>query len=290
VLHRHVITTDPAPSPPQAVARNIVEAVAALHDVVGPSARPVGIGVSMPGTVNRHTGTVVFAPNLLWRDEPFGRMLAELEPGLPIAIGNDADLAVLAEHLRGAGRGCDDLIYLVGRVGVGAGVISGGHPLRGHDGHAGEVGHNVFDPSGPPCHCGKRGCIETFIGENALFELAGRHVAPTVENVAALFADARAGERQAATAIRTVAQALGRALASLVNVLDPEKVILGGSLAEVFDFAQAEVIESLHHNAMVPTRGSLALCTPGLEEDSSLLGAAELAFSSLLTDPLTSAR
>jgi predicted NBD/HSP70 family sugar kinase len=286
VLHRHVIETGPEPSPPLAVAQHVVDAVGVLQDAVGADTWPVGIGVSMPGTVNRHTGTVVFAPNLLWRHEPFGAMLAQMAPGsIPIAIGNDADLAVLAEHLRGAGRDCDDVIYLVGRVGVGAGIVVNGAPLRGHDGHAGEVGHNVFDPAGPACHCGKHGCIETYIGENALFELAGRRFPPTVDDVAALFADAHAGDERAAAAVRTVAEALGRAVADMVNVLNPERVILGGSLAEVFHFAGEDVAESVRRNAMATAPEMVQLCTPGLGEDSSLLGAAELAFTQLLADP-----
>jgi predicted NBD/HSP70 family sugar kinase len=289
VLHRHVMATEPSPSPPEVVARQILDAVKVLQTEVGAAAWPVGVGVSVPGTVNRHTGTVEFAPNLLWRNEALGVILADVMPAtLPVAIGNDADLAVLAEHLRGTARDCDDVVYLIGRVGVGAGIIANGTPLRGYAGHAGEVGHNVVDPSGPPCHCGKRGCIETYIGENALLQLAGRRLTPTVEHITQLFADAIGGDQQAATAVRKVAEALGRAVASMVNVLNPQKVILGGSLAAVYEFAPDEVVESLNKNTMAPTRDSVQLCLPGLREDSALLGAAELAFSRLLDDPLLS--
>ena len=91
-----------------------------------------------------------------------------------IVVGNDADLSVLAEHRRGVARGVDDVVYLLGRVGVGAGIIVNGVAMRGFDGHAGEIGHNVLDPAGPPCHCGKHGCTETFVGEGALLTAAGR--------------------------------------------------------------------------------------------------------------------
>ncbi len=288
LLAKHVVELAVQPSSPQVVARHVIESVIRLTATLPAGSWPVGIGVSVPGTVSRSDGVVEFAPNLVWRDEPFGAMLAaQAPPGLPVTIGNDADLAVLAEHLRGSGRDSDDVIYLLGRIGVGAGIIVNGAPLRGHDGHSGEVGHNVFDPAGPPCHCGKRGCVESYIGENALLQLAGRQLTHTAEQVAAVFADARAGDERAAAAIRTVAEALGQTVASLVNVLNPEKVILGGSLAAVLDFAPGQVARSLELHTMATVRDSVRLCTPGLGEDSSLLGAAELAFARLLADPLT---
>jgi predicted NBD/HSP70 family sugar kinase len=289
VLNRHTLPMDPTPSPPELVARHIVAEAAEVGGRVGIGAWPVGIGVSVPGTVDRHSGTVGFAPNLTWRHEEFGAMLAELAPpGLPVVVGNDADLAVLAEHLRGSGRGCDDVIYLIGRIGVGAGIIVNGAPLRGHDGHAGEVGHNVVDVSGPPCHCGKRGCVETYVGENALLELAGRRGTANAQSVAAVFVDAAAGDERASAAVRAVAAALGRTVASLVNVLNPERVLLGGSFAEVFRLAGEQMVRALDSHTMETSRNAVQLCTPGLGDDSSLLGAAELAFASLLADPLLS--
>jgi predicted NBD/HSP70 family sugar kinase len=287
VLARHVVSTDPSPSPPDLIAQHILDSVPQLQSQVGGSAWPVGIGVSVPGTVDRRNGTVGFAPNLEWRDEKFGALLAELAgPDLPVAVGNDADLAVMAEYRRGAGRDCDDLVYLIGRIGVGAGIIVNGQPLRGHDGHAGEIGHNIVDASGPPCHCGKRGCVETYIGEKALLKLAGRRQPPTEQRVAAVFDDARAGNERAATAIRTIAEALGRALANVVNVLNPQRLILGGSLSAVLDFAHDEVEQSLYRYAMTSPGQTVQLCQPMFGSDSALLGAAELAFEQLLTDPV----
>lgn len=287
VLSRHTLPMDPSPSPPELVARHIVAAARDMGADVGEGAWPIGIGISVPGTVDWHSGTVEFAPNLTWRHEAFGAMVASLAPpGLPVVVGNDADLAVVAEHLRGNARDCDDVIYLIGRIGVGAGIIVNGVPLRGHDGYAGEVGHNVVDASGPPCHCGKRGCVETYVGESALLALAGRHEMATEPGVAEIFARAAAGDERAQAAVRAVAEALGRAIASLVNVLNPERVLLGGSFADVFRLAEKEMVNALDSHAMGPSRNAVQLCTPGLGADSSLLGAAELAFSALLADPL----
>jgi predicted NBD/HSP70 family sugar kinase len=275
------------PESPRAAAASIAAAVDALAAQVEPGAWPVGVGVSVPGTVGRADALVEFAPNLGWRDEPFGKLLsAALPSDLSVAVGNDADVAVMAEHLRGAARGADDAVFLMGRVGVGAGLICNGMPLRGRDGHAGEVGHNVVDPSGPRCHCGKRGCVETYVGDKALLKLAGRRRAPTGEAIAALFDDARSGDGRAADAVRTVARSLGHTIASLVNVLNPERVILGGSLARVFEFAPEEIAAAMDEYAMSVAHESVQLYTPGLGADSMLLGAAEIAFAHLLTDPL----
>jgi predicted NBD/HSP70 family sugar kinase len=287
VLSRHTLPMDPSPGPADLVARHVVEAAAKTSAEVDVRAWPIGIGISVPGTVDWPGGTVQFAPNLTWRHEEFGAMVAALAPaGLRVVVGNDADLAVVAEHVRGSGRGCDDVVYLIGRIGVGAGIIVNGAPLRGHDGYAGEVGHNVVDASGPQCHCGKRGCVETYVGENALLEAAGRAGPATADNIAAVFADAAAGDERACSAVHAVAMALGRTIASLVNILNPERVLLGGSFTEVLRLAETEMVRALDSHTMGDSRNSVQLCTPCLGDDSSLLGAAELAFAALLADPL----
>jgi predicted NBD/HSP70 family sugar kinase len=288
MLARHVLACDPAPPPPRAVARLVVAALDALAGQVPAGAWPIGLGVSVPGTVNRNTGTVEFAPNLDWRQEHFGELLSDTVPkGLPVTIGNDANLAVLAEHLRGNARGIDDVVYLMGRIGVGAGVLVHGRLMDGHEGYAGEVGHNVVDVSGPLCHCGKRGCLETYIGDTALLELAGRRPNGTREEVGRVFVEARAGEPQAVKAVRTVAEALGRAVASLVNILNPELVVLGGSLAQIYDFAAAEVSHALQRHVMVTSPHTVDVCVSAFSTDASLLGAAEMALAGVLADPVT---
>jgi predicted NBD/HSP70 family sugar kinase len=267
-----------------------VEAIDRLRAAGIRGTTPAGIGVSIPGTIDRRTGHVSVAPNLGWRDVEFGALVAKHAPaGLPIVIGNDADLAVLAEHQRGSGRGCDDLVFLMGRVGVGAGIISNGVPLRGHDGHAGEIGHNVVDVSGPPCHCGKNGCVETYVGDGALLAHAGRPLPPTDEAVAEVYAAARAGDRRALAAVRAVAEPLGRAIAALVNTLNPERVLLGGSLSKLLELARPDVEGALARYAFEWPMRSVQLVQPRFGTDSALLGAAEVAFASLLADPLSAA-
>jgi predicted NBD/HSP70 family sugar kinase len=284
VLERRTVPTGPLPPSPGEVVDLVTTAV---DDLAAGSGRTVlGIGVSVPGTVDKHTRAVGVAPNLGWRDARLGDLFRDRVGSLPVTVGNDADLACLAELSRGHARGCQDVVFLIGRIGVGAGIVVNGVPLRGRDGRAGEVGHTVMDPTGPECHCGKRGCLETFIGDAALLGLAGRDVPPTAENVAAVFADARAGDARAGAAVLRVAGLLGQALGTLANILDPQQVVLGGSLSAVLELARPEIERQLHRHALDPTRLTM-LTASALGGDASLLGAAELAFTDLLDDPVS---
>ncbi len=283
VLARQVLATLPGPVSPEELTGQIADAVPALERTVGGGARPVGVGISVPGTVERLTYVVGLAPNLGWHDAAFGELMQKAVPELPVAVGNDADLAVLAEHSRGSARGYDDVIYLLGRVGVGAGILVDGRPLQGVGGLAGEVGHTTLDPTGPFCHCGAQGCVEMFVGDAALLRLAGRDGDGDVDDVLRAAAQ---GEQAALAAVQTVAGSLGLAVANMVNLLNPRLVVMGGSLEVVLTLAQSQVETALDQHAMAAARSMVELRVAGLGEDGSLLGAAELAFGPLLADPL----
>lgn len=284
-LARQVVTLGPGVAgSPEEVARKIAEITPTLLRSAGLRGNPVCLGASVPGTVDRNNGTIGVAPNLGWRDTPFRSILARLSlPGVPVVVGNDADLAVVAERLRGGGRGHDELVFLMGRTGVGAGIIANGTPLRGYDGHAGEIGHNVVDTDGPLCHCGKTGCLEAYVGDKALLELAGRSPNESPDTV---FDAARDGEPKSLEAVRQVAASLGRAVAGLVNTLNPEMVMLGGSLAKVFDIATEAVEQALGKYVLDAPGETVLLRRAQLGEDSALVGAAEIAFERLLDDPV----
>jgi predicted NBD/HSP70 family sugar kinase len=284
VLARQVIAVNPGSALPEDLAEQIALAVPQLAQLVGNGARPVGIGISVPGTVERITYKVGLAPNLGWHDTAFGELMQGAVPKLPISIGNDADLAVLAEHSQGSARGYDDVVYLLGRIGVGAGILVDGRPLRGAGGLAGEVGHTILDPTGPLCHCGAKGCVEMFLGDAALLRLAARDGAGS--EVDDVLTAAAAGEAQALTAVQTLADSLGRVVANLVNLLNPRLVVMGGSLQKILAIAPDYVEKSLDRNAMASARGMVELRASSLGDNGSLLGAAELAFAPLLNDPL----
>lgn len=279
VLSRWTRADGPDPLTPQFVAAQIRSVLAELSANC-PAVHPVGIGVSVPGTVDRHSGRIGVAPNLGWHDVDVRDQLPDTAR---VLVGNDADLAVLAEHVRGAGRDCDDLVFLIGRAGVGAGMIAGGFSLLGTAGRAGEIGHNVLDPAGPPCHCGQRGCLETYVGQDALLAAAGLPTRADGGDIAEVFARAEAGNARARNSVERAATSLGETVAELANLLDPQRVLLGGIFAGLLRTKRAAIQRALDSRSLDT---SVTLSAPGLGEDSALLGAAEIAFEPLLADPL----
>ncbi|MCR6029913.1 ROK family protein [Nocardioides sp. zg-579] len=248
-----------------------------------PAAAPLlGVGISVPGLVRRSDGLVRLAPNLEWQDVSFGSIvLAALGVDVPVQLANDADLGALAEHRRGAGVGIDDLIYISGNVGVGAGVITGGVRLEGAGGYAGEVGHLPFAPEGRLCHCGNVGCWETEVGAHAIAEAIGCPESEVVTLGDVL--DAYAGPP---SALRATGTALGHGLAAIVNAFNPRLVVLGGYLSSLYALVRREVDDALAERALPAPLESVTLALPGLGSDSVLLGAAEIALEPLFADPV----
>ncbi|MFV2018716.1 ROK family transcriptional regulator [Micromonospora sp. LOL_023] len=258
-----------------------------LHHSAPPGSVCVGSGVAVSGMVRRDDGMVRLGPTMGWVDEPLGTALAEaLGDDRGVLVGNVSELCALAEHTRGAAVGCDHVIYLYGDVGVGAGIIVGGRRVTGHGGYGGEVGHMVVHPGGRPCLCGSRGCWETEIGEHALIQAAGRSGAVGREAVLAVVDAADRGDGLAQAAIRQVGDWLGFGVANLVNIFNPETVVFGGTLRDVYLAAAAHVRSRLNSIALPACREHVRLRTPKLGDDAPLIGAAELAFEQLLADPL----
>ncbi|GAA1374280.1 MULTISPECIES: ROK family transcriptional regulator [Catellatospora] len=268
--------------------RPVAEFVAQMSEQVKPQARCIGAGIAVCGLVRREDGLVRLGPHLGWLDEPLGHALQDRLPDLlpQVVVGNVADLCALAEHTRGVAVGCDNIIYMYGDVGVGAGIIAGGRRVTGHGGYGGEVGHMVVNPHGRPCGCGSRGCWETEIGEHALLHAAGRDTAQGSDAVLAVVDAAARGDATAQVAVRQVGDWLGFGVANLVNIFNPELVIFGGTLRDVYLAAAAQVRSRLNSIGLPATREHVRLRTPKLGGDAALLGAAELAFEQLLADPL----
>lgn len=246
----------------------------------------LGIGVAVAGTVRRTDGVVRQAPNLGWRDEPLGERLRDaLGLDVPLWVANEADLGGLAEHRRGASVGFDDVVFVMGEVGVGGNVIVHGEPLIGAAGYGGEIGHMPLNPAGSPCGCGSSGCWETEVGERAMLVHAGRPVDGGRDEVSALIEDARDGHPEALAGLAHVASWLGIGLAALVNVFNPRLVVLGGTFERIHPIAGPSIEEAMRRRALSPSY-ELVRVVPGmLGLDAPLLGAAELAFEALLTDP-----
>jgi len=267
--------------------QHVVESVVQMvHDVVRGRSdlRWLGVGVSVPGAVRASDGLVRFAPNLGWVDEPFTELLRD-RLKVSVTSGNDANLGALAEHVRGAGAGFTEVAYLSGSVGIGAGFFVGGQLLAGANGYAGEIGHLLVDSNGPVCRCGNIGCWEMKIGENQILTQSGRLPGGGPAAVAEVIAAAAAGEERAAAVLADVASWVGIGLRGLINIFNPQVVVLGGSLAQVWEAERGRITEVLGRSRLISPASEVTISAAALGQDSSLLGAAESAFAPLLADP-----
>jgi predicted NBD/HSP70 family sugar kinase len=272
---------------PQAATRNIATLTEQVLRQAPASAAWVGVGVGVPGIVDHGDGRVRLAPNLGWTDVPLGDMVREALAGqfeyVPtVSVSNDADLGAVSEHVRGVGARNRNLIYLSGEVGVGGGIVIDGRPMTGAGGYGGEVGHMVVNPNGVLCRCGQQGCWETEIGRDAILRAAGLD---DQDEVADVIAAASAGNRKAQAAIDGVGEWLGIGLANLVNLFNPEVIVLGGHLRLLFPLVSGTVYRRIHY-ALPAAREQVRVEVPALNGESTLLGAAEVAFEELLSNPI----
>jgi predicted NBD/HSP70 family sugar kinase len=267
--------------------------------------RVLGAGMAVPSPVRRDDGLAFAMLHMGWPSVPLRDLLAAQLGGIPLVLGNDANLAALAEHRHGAGRGARQLLYLTtGQVGLGGALISNGRLFDGAHGYAMEPGHITVDPAGTPCACGSTGCLEVECDDRGLL----RAVGPThsYADAAALLRAAasapstahgadRVAEADAAAALRAVQQVtarLGSGLASLINLTDPDRIVLAGSLASYARLAPDTLAASLAARSFLSntalSQTDPVPIVPGELPEAPLLGAADLAFQPFLDDPRTS--
>lgn len=275
-------TSTPSDPDPELLLDNLMELVRSMLKTADQDARLVGIGIAVPGVVTDGAGLVRFAPNLGWTDVPLSAMLAaRFGRRVRVHLGNDAELGALSEHTRGAGRHKSDLIYISCDVGVGGGVIVGGVPMMGASGYAGEIGHQPFNPRGHTCRCGNVGCWEVEIGSHAVAAAVGC----PADQIHRLVDYLQPGPG-VSPELRRLGRSLGLGLGGLVNVFNPEMVILGGVLRWVFPLVRDDVLAALEEWALKAPAEQAQIVLPWLGGDSVIIGAAELAFSDLLQDPV----
>jgi predicted NBD/HSP70 family sugar kinase len=274
---------------PLAASPSVAEAVAVTAELVAQLRAEfdeghtvLGIGAAVPGLVRARDGVVRLAPHLHWVDEPFAAEL-EAATGLPVFAANDANLGTRAESLFGAGRGVADLIYLNGGAsGIGGGIVSGGRALTGVEGYAGEFGHTVVSTDGETCHCGAVGCLETEVRRDRLVALTGLTDVDSDELEAALVAGNSADVR--AEVLRQI-DFLAVALRNAVNILNPSTVILGGFLGSLYAVAPDQLDALLASQPLAASAEAVSVVRSELGVNRLIIGAAELAFQSVLDDP-----
>ncbi len=232
------------------------------------------VGVGAPGPFDEKKQEFVAFANLpAWTGFHLGARMSE-DLKVPVALGNDANVAALGEQRAGAGKGMKDVIFVTLGTGVGGAVIINGRLHAGATGKAGEFGHVVVDPQGHPCGCGKHGCVETFSSGPAI---AREYGAPTPQ----AFERAAAGEEKAIQVLKRAGEALGTGLASAVMAVDPEAIIVGGGLAsgnsEAFGIYLEAAQEALWQRVRLPGYSPVPFVKGTLGDDAGILGAAYLA-------------
>ncbi|WP_261620166.1 MULTISPECIES: ROK family protein [Pseudarthrobacter] len=277
--------TDRIPTAREAV--NIAAAViAGMRSELDSAYRIVGVGVAVPGLVNRSEGVVRHAPHLGWRDEPVAQMLAEAT-GYSCRAANDASLGAEAELIFGAGAGMQNLVYLNGGAsGIGGGVVVGGKLLAGASGYAGELGHTFVRSEGRACHCGGSGCLETEVSQGPLLTLAatenGGDAVQFEEELRA-----RSSRNGNVEVLRQL-EYLGIALRNAVNIFNPEAIVLDGFLGILHSISPETLPRLLRMQALDGPADQVHIYRAELGSDSMMIGAAELAFAPLLADPTSS--
>lgn len=275
---------------PEATADAVAEMAQRIG--VGSEGSPmiVGVGIAVPGLVRGRDAHVVVAPNLGWSDVAFAELVAAaiddvIGIRLDVNIGNEADLGALAEARFGAGRRARNLLYVHGDIGVGGSIVVDGKRLAGASGYAGEIGHTAVNPKGVRCRCGAIGCWETEIGERALLRRAG--LDPNGGNAAVkeLTAAAEKGDEVALTALAENGRWIGTGLAGLINVLDPELLVVGGLFGPLMPYMSSALHDELAARRFGPDERVARVVAAELGVDALLIGAAELALAPAIADP-----
>jgi glucokinase len=247
----------------------------------------VAVGVGAAGFVAE--STVIFSPNLTYDDPQIATAL-EARTGLPVAVDNDANAAAWGERTYGAARGSDNLALITLGTGTGSGFIVDGKILRGYSGAAAELGHTVIDPAGPLCECGLKGCVEQFVSGTAIgrmgrdaavtdpgtsmISFAGSSDAIRAEHVAKA---AREYDDTARQVLRRAGTALGATLSNVVNLFDPEVIVLAGTVTRAGEAFLGPARDELARRTTTQRRRPMRLDVSTLEGAGGILGAAALA-------------
>lgn len=267
---------------PEETAALVAERVQGWRDGDLADARIVGVGLAVPGLVRAADGLVRNAPHLRWTDVPLRDLIARAT-GLPASVANDASLGALAEHLFGAARGVDDVVYLNGGAsGIGGGLIVGGVPVAGAGGYAGEFGQNRPGIAADQDRRAGAGVLEDEVTRARLLDAVGLTHADEPTLAAALDAS---HDPAVADEVARQRRILSTALANAVNVLNPSVVVLGGFLATVAGRDLDGLTAQVATQAMPANMEGLDIRVAVLAEDRLLIGAAELAFADLLRNP-----
>lgn len=288
-----ILARESLPTPADDMAATLDTMVAAARAVITPDVRAVGIAAA--GLVEWETGILRFAPNLAWRDAPLVAHVG-VALGLPVIADNDNTLAAWGEFRHGAGRGYRDILLVGVGTGIGGGIVAGGKLFRGAHGFAAEIGHIIVDPEGPLCGCGNRGCWEQVASGQAVTRAGHQAV---IDGIATSLRERSGGDPKRVTGpmvtaaaldgdpasvaiLAEVGRRLGEGIGGLVNVLDPEVVVVGGGVAAAGELVLGPARAAFRLAVEAPDRRpEVPLVRAELGNDAGAVGAATLALESM---------
>ncbi|MBI1856162.1 MAG: ROK family transcriptional regulator [Chloroflexi bacterium] len=300
ILWRRTEGADPA----EAQDKTISQTLALVNEALATSRQQgdfvLGLGLAIPGTVDLKEGVLIFAPNLHWHNVPFRKIFSVLA-GLKVFIENDANAAAIAEHLFGEARHSDDFIFVFAGVGIGGGLFLNGQLYRGNDGYAGEIGHSpiMAEPFQNPCHCGNRGCWETYANQNSIvqrvqarLQMQRSDIIPklmTEQNtpltISLIKQAADLGDQEAIDSFAEAGSAMGQGFASLINIFNPEKIILGGPLSCAGNYLLPSINETVNKHSLPEIDQQVDVCLSTFGQDASLIGAVAVVVDDILSNP-----
>lgn len=297
---RHLQETDPSEHQDTVIAQTLTLVDQAVVESHSCETRLLGLGLATPGTVNLDEGILVFSPNLQWHNVPYRSIFTE-HTGLGVFVDNDANAAAVAEHLFGVARQAQDFFVVFAGVGVGGGLFLNGELYRGSWGFAGEIGHTNFVAGHDqrPCRCGSRGCWETTVAQDSVIERVRNRLAVRRNSflpqlmaeknssltLALIVEAADAGDREAQEALAETGSLMGLGVASLISILNPEMIVLGGPLSMAGDYLLPPIRQAIKTTVMPEIQEGVEILLSAFGADASVMGAAALVVQAILSNP-----
>jgi glucokinase len=247
-----------------------------VKDVIKESGKQVyGIGIGVPGPVDSQKGIVHYFPNIKgWKEVPLKAIL-EKKLGLRVMLDNDVNAMTLGEFVFGAGKECDNLVCLTLGTGVGGGIIIDGKLYRGGSMTAGEIGHMPINETGPKCNCGGIACLERYVGNRYILERAKKAFGSNI-TLEALTSLAKSGNKKAVAIWTDVAEKLSVALVEVVNLLNPDKIVIGGGISKAGELILSPLKRQIRARAMKDQAKHVKIALAKLGADAGIIGASLL--------------
>ena len=276
---------------PNAVIKRIVDAIKAVSS----DCKIAAVGIGAAGIIDVETGLITFSPNLPgWHNIKLKDIL-ERDLSMKTFVDNDATVAAMAEHIFGIAVGCDHVVYVTLGTGIGGGIITNGQIYRGISGSAGEIGHMTIDINGPLCGCGNRGCFETLASGTALEREARAKIAEGAKtsipkyakengsriSAKSIYLAAQDGDRLAKELIEQLGFYLGVGLANLINIFNPQLVVIGGGVSRMGEMLLEPARKTIRERAFELSAKAARVEVSSLGYDAGPLGAVALALSEL---------